>query len=550
MQNFMIALLICSVAMSGLALLYMAATPFLAKRYSEKWRYYAWLIIIVGLIVPFRPQWGDALINVEVPTAAQPPVVQVGGEASSHFTPTISLPTLPPVESVTLADTALNISWWHIGFAVWLAGAMVFIAVQGIKHCRFNKAARRWGKGITDTQVLSMLEGLKSEMGISREIPIYLCPIAGSPMMVGLFKPRILLPTAEPAQDELRFILKHELVHYKRKDLLYKYLVLTATALHWFNPIVHLIAKAVNALCETSCDAEVLRNADVETRQFYGETIIGVVKYQSKLQTVLSTNFYGGRKGMTKRIASIMDTRSKRAGMIVTCLVLLLAIGTGFILAASPTQAESVSENTAYNTEKPTTAEQNPSTQNTEAENSNNSNTTQTQPIASETTGIEQTQPKAPETTDNDLPQPTENEITMFSLQPGLMPGERELEPGESWPLADNHGMVELFDNNGDVGVRHSMDGGETWMDGPAFITLGDDLLSEQEIEALLAETPPTPRTIDVDFNDIESMMEIFVILPDEIGEVIDIHNDPEIQAMIQAGATMQEIFAVLLERW
>ena len=98
MQNFMIALLICSVAMSGLALLYMAATPFLAKRYSEKWRYYAWLIIIVGLIVPFRPQWGDALINVEVPTAAQPPVVQVGGEASSHFTPTISLPTLPPVE--------------------------------------------------------------------------------------------------------------------------------------------------------------------------------------------------------------------------------------------------------------------------------------------------------------------------------------------------------------------------------------------------------------------------------------------------------------------
>ena len=51
MQNFIITLLTCSVTMSALALLYMAITPLLAKRYSEKSRYYAWLIIVVGLIV-------------------------------------------------------------------------------------------------------------------------------------------------------------------------------------------------------------------------------------------------------------------------------------------------------------------------------------------------------------------------------------------------------------------------------------------------------------------------------------------------------------------
>ena len=292
---------------------------------------------------------------------------------------------------------------------------------------------------------------------------------------------------------------------------------------------------------------------------------------------------------MTKRIASIMDTRGKKAGMIVTCLVLLLALGTGFILAASPTQAQNATENTVYNTgntEEITNAEQNPSTQNTEAENNNNSNTTQTQPIASETT-------------DNKLTQPTENEITMFSLQPGLIPGERELEQGESWPLTDNHMIVELFDNDGDVGVRHSADGGETWVESPAFITLGDDvheqmteqeraawfsetplpptpttrnvdfndienmvgivvlpppygggndLMSEEEVAALLDGTAP-PRTINVDFGDIENRVGIYVISPNDIGEVFDFNNDPEIQAMIQAGATMQEIFAALLER-
>ena len=599
MQNFMITLLICSVAMSGLALLYMAAAPFLARRYSEKWRYYAWLIIIVGLIIPFRPGWGNALINVEVPAAAPPPIVQVGGEASSYF---MSSFTLPPVESVTLADTESNISWWHIGFAVWLTGAMVFIAVQGIKHYRFNKAARRWGKSITDTQILSMLESLKSEMGISRKIPIYLCSIAGSPMMVGLLKPRILLPrlhgravpkendrpTAEPAQDELRLILKHELVHYKRKDLLYKYLVLTATALHWFNPIVYLMAKAVNALCETSCDAEVLRSADVETRQFYGETIIGVVKYQSKLKTALSTNFYGGKKGMKKRIASIMDTRKKGAGIIITCLVLMLAIGTGFIFAASPTEAQNITENTVYNTDstEETAPQVQPPVININDHYMAEIEDAQTNPAeirmdyntfrawVEAQIELDRENPDINSDLAVFLAEYYNNALELLrqygtyvyvhhngsfyiirlgwehiaaewnigdpslniGIQPGLMPGERELEPGESWPLADNHMIVELFDNNGDVGVRHSADGGETWVDGPAVtvdeeairasiedgaggLIFSNDLMSEQEAAELFGITESPWTTRGIDFDDIEGLVGVFSIPPNDTGE-------------------------------
>ena len=341
MQNFLSTLIICSAITSVLALLYMAATPFLAKRYSEKWRYYVWLIIIVGLIIPFRPQWGGALINVEMPVSAPPPAAHVIGEMPDYFTPVTVPPSLPHVQSAAISSgPAAEISLWHIGLAVWLTGVITFIAIQGIKHYRFNKAARRWSKSITDTHILSKLENLRANMGISKTIPIYHCPIAGAPMMVGLFNPRILLPDTSPEADELDFILKHELVHYRRKDLLYKYLLVVATALHWFNPAVHLMARAVNSLCEISCDAEVLQSADVETRQYYGETIIGVVKYQAKLKTALSTSFYGGKKGMTKRVFSIMDTREKKAGLIVACLVLLLVMGTGFILTASPAQDE------------------------------------------------------------------------------------------------------------------------------------------------------------------------------------------------------------------
>jgi len=336
MQSFMIKLLTGSVTMSALALLYMAITPLLSKRYSEKGRYYAWLIIVIGLIIPFRPQWGNAIVKVDVSSETATPIIQIG-----NGTP-VTIPAL--VENAALPSALPSISWWQIAAAVWLAGVIAFLAYHAIKHFCFVKITRRWSENITDEQTLTLFQSLKTEMGISKRINLYMCSCAGSPMMIGFVNPRILLPKADLAHDELRFILKHELVHYKRKDLSYKYLVLVATALHWFNPVVYLISKAIDVLCEISCDAEVIQSTDADTRQHYSETIIGVVKYQSKLKTALSTNFYGGKKGMKKRIFSIMDTSKKKAGIAIVCCMLILVMGTGMAFAAS----SSASTNSNY----------------------------------------------------------------------------------------------------------------------------------------------------------------------------------------------------------
>jgi hypothetical protein len=123
--------------------------------------------------------------------------------------------------------------------------------------------------------------------------------------------------------------------------------VLIATAIHWFNPIVYLIARAIEAQCELSCDAEVVRNTDADMRQSYSETIIGVVKYQSRLKTALSTNFYGGKKGMKNRISSIMDTGKKKAGISIICAVLIVSLGTGFVFAANADNSADKKELTA-----------------------------------------------------------------------------------------------------------------------------------------------------------------------------------------------------------
>jgi len=326
MQGFMITLLICSVTMSALALFYMAITPLLAKRYSVKGCYYAWLVIVIGLIIPFRPQFSNAIVKVDMPSNTAVPIIQVG-----NGTP-VTVPA--PVENA-LPSALSNISWWQITAAVWLAGMIIFLAYYVIKHYRFLKLAARWSENITDEQTLTVFQNLKTQMDLSQNIGLQFCDSIGSPMMIGFVSPRILLPKSDYAKDELRFILKHELVHYKRKDLWYKCLVLIATAIHWFNPIVYLMTKAIDIQCELSCDEKVVCSMGADMRQYYSETIISVVRRQSKLKTALSTNFYGGKKGMKKRIFSIMDMSRKKAGLAVLCGVLIFTLGTGFAFAAN-----------------------------------------------------------------------------------------------------------------------------------------------------------------------------------------------------------------------
>ena len=344
MHNFMLILLTCSAVMSLIALVYMAVNPLLARQYSEKGRYYAWLIILLGLIIPFRPQWSGALIRVDLPAGTTQSVLQAGSLPAGNALPAMQIPHLSETVPYVSAAAGTSSDWWQIAFAVWLTGLIVFLAFHLVKHISFVKRVKRWSKRVSDEKSNALLESLKSEMGISRQISLAVCDGIGSPMMLGFVRPRILLPETDLAQDELRFILKHELVHYKRGDLFYKCAVLAATAIHWFNPAVYLMAKAINIQCELSCDAEIVQSADDDTRQQYSETIIGVARYHSKFKTILSTTLYGGRKGMKNRISSIMTTNKKKvtfgSKVLAFVLVSVLAFGTLAAFAAERPEPE------------------------------------------------------------------------------------------------------------------------------------------------------------------------------------------------------------------
>ncbi len=67
MREFMLALLTCSVTMSAIALIHITVSPLLSKYCSAKSRYYAWLIVVIGLLIPFRPGFDSAVVEISIP---------------------------------------------------------------------------------------------------------------------------------------------------------------------------------------------------------------------------------------------------------------------------------------------------------------------------------------------------------------------------------------------------------------------------------------------------------------------------------------------------
>ena len=323
MQIFLTALLQCSVSMSLVTLVYAAILPLLSKRYAAKWRYMVWLVIAAGWIFPFRPRIDLSFLPAQMADIPVTPVQPI-------------INAIPPMaDTGDIVSAPATIPLWWVLAAIWIAGVVSVVLYHALRHGRFMKMVRRWGEPVTNLENLGILVSLKSEMGIKAQVGLSVCQSITSPMLVGFFRPAILLPPIKIAEDELSLILKHELIHFQRHDLWYKALILTATALHWFNPAVYLMAKATAVQCEISCDALVLQGADFQQRKQYGETIIGVVRNGAKLQTALSTNFYGGKKDMKTRISSIMDTKRKKAGVAVFCVVLIGIMMGGATLAAA-----------------------------------------------------------------------------------------------------------------------------------------------------------------------------------------------------------------------
>jgi beta-lactamase regulating signal transducer with metallopeptidase domain len=328
-------MLLTSIVMSAIILVVLAVYALFPKAFPAKLRYMTWIVILIGLVIPLRPVIGDGFVDVPLPASAVQYEVLQAGSGNERAPATSEAASAGPPVSPAL-----------VGVLIWgMVAAMIF-AYHMQRYARFLKTVRRWGKSVKDEKVLSVLRSEQRKMGLDhKNFDVKICDFISSSMLTGFFRPMILLPQRDFEADEPEFIFRHELIHYKRRDLPVKLLSVIAVSLHWFNPLVYLMCAAAQTDGEASCDEAVLRDTDQEDRRFYAEVIIGMISGKNTSGTMLSTCFYGGKYHIKKRLDSIMDTtrRTKSPAFAALAVVTALTVFSGSVFAltaqAPPFQA-------------------------------------------------------------------------------------------------------------------------------------------------------------------------------------------------------------------
>lgn len=135
---------------------------------------------------------------------------------------------------------------------IWLAGLIAMGVYAAVSYRRLRR------KLVTASLV-------RDNIYLSDEIP--------TPFVLGLFHPKIYLPSSL-SQEEQDYVLLHEQHHIKRRDPLFKGLAFLALAVHWFNPVVWAAFVAASKDMEMSCDEAVARNLEKENIADYAACLL------------------------------------------------------------------------------------------------------------------------------------------------------------------------------------------------------------------------------------------------------------------------------------
>lgn len=340
-------------------------------------RYVVWVLILIALIIPVRPLFGDGLIELQLPFTVTnegraPSAVASSTDSAGTFASNVEAAYTPVVAEQGLlvqaasSDSALGassasslqaLSGIEVLALVWATVALAILLYHAGKYVRFFRLVGRWGRPVEDEDILALLQEVKSERGIAhKKIALKKCGFLSTSMIAGFFRPVILLPEKDFSACELEMIFHHELVHYTRGDLCVKLLSVLALSLNWFNPAVYVMNLVMQADCEASCDQSVIASVGNESKHFYAETIMEMIGYKSASKTALSTCFYGNKQGIKTRMEAIMNTpdNSKKIAIVTllasaTTLVLVVGLavfaGSVFVLSGqAPPNSKSIAD--------------------------------------------------------------------------------------------------------------------------------------------------------------------------------------------------------------
>ena len=356
MAEFMVRFLICNIFISMIIGILLLAKHLLKNKLTNRMHYNLWFLLLGLLLVPFIPVQPIRFLQI---------FTWFGNMKNDSTSPTGT------AINETAAQNQPNTANWMNDFSIsvsrrtpdaiglillilWGIGIFVMIVLIAKSMLRFNYI-RNSALPLQNPAVRRLYHDCLDEMHISKPIPVYSTAFLQSPVIVGLFKPCIYLPIhliSDYNANDIKYMLMHELEHYKYKDALANYFMNIAGVLYWFNPLVWYSLKEMKNDREVACDTSVLKLLDEDDYEDYGNTLINFAQKVSltPFPFAFESNtigISGSMKQMQKRIRNIANYHpaSFRKNLHSAFAYIMIAL---FLLGAAPILSIQAAENNRY----------------------------------------------------------------------------------------------------------------------------------------------------------------------------------------------------------
>nr|WP_255669430.1 BlaR1 family beta-lactam sensor/signal transducer [Roseburia sp. CLA-AA-H209] len=358
----MIRFFLCNVFISGIIGILLLVKRIFKNSLSSRMQYNLWFLLLGLLAVPFIPFRFIGL----------PQIFSWLGSLRSSPSSGAGTNITGTAEAVTTGNTnwmnnfTLSVNSetpsiaGYILLGIWIVGILAMIILV-IKSSLRLRSLEKSALPLQNQEVRRLYHRCLEEMGIHRDIPVYSTAFLKSPIIVGLLKPCIYLPIhliSDYDESDMRYMLLHELQHYKHKDAVASYLMNLAGVIYWFNPLVWYALKEMRNDREVACDTSVLKMLEEDAYEDYGNTLINFAEKVSLTPFPFAAGLGGNMDQMKRRIINIASyekpTFMKRIkGMTAFVLTAVLLMGfapfiSTYAADGSHYQWDSSSENVSY----------------------------------------------------------------------------------------------------------------------------------------------------------------------------------------------------------
>lgn len=290
MKEIFFQILDMSVTASWLVLV-VIAVRFVLKKAPKYIHCILWAMVALRLICPALPESEASLMPSNTPVSS---MVHVETQ-SEPVTNELPLATFPQILIEQMEEQEPQIRWVDILCAVWLVGVATMAGYGAISYLLLR---RRVAPSV-------------------QQDGVWLCDDVASPFILGVFRPRIYLPSSLD-EDCRKSVLAHEKAHLRRKDHWWKPLGFVLLTIHWFNPIMWLAYILLCRDIEAACDERVVKGMEPEERKRYSEALLSCAMPR---RSIAACPLAFGEQGIKGRIKYVLNYKKPTIWIILVAVV-------------------------------------------------------------------------------------------------------------------------------------------------------------------------------------------------------------------------------------